>query len=108
MTDTAKPKPTSLRDIAERTGVSAMTVQRAVGAPHLVAEKTRRRILRVMQEVGYVPDRNAASLVSRSSGRGGRGRLGAHWPGAVKPLRNDDGDMLKQRLKACDKAASLA
>ena len=68
MTDTAKPKPTSLRDIAARTGVSVMTVQRAIGAPHLVAEKTRRRILRVMQEVGYVPDRNAASLVSRSSG----------------------------------------
>lgn len=68
MTDTVKPKPTSLRDIAERTGVSVMTVQRAIGAPHLVAEKTRRRILRVMQEVGYVPDRNAASLVSRSSG----------------------------------------
>ena len=61
-------KPTSLRDIAERVGVSVMTVQRAIGAPHLVAEKTRRRILQVMREAGYVPDRNAASLVSRSSG----------------------------------------
>ncbi len=61
-------KPTTLRDIAERTGVSVMTVQRVIGSPHLVAEKTRNRILKVMQDLGYIPNRNASSLVSQSTG----------------------------------------
>ncbi|MBU1375450.1 MAG: LacI family DNA-binding transcriptional regulator [Alphaproteobacteria bacterium] len=57
-----------LKDIAARTGYSVATVQRAIGAPHLLAEETRQRIVKTMEELGYVPDRNAAGLVTNSSG----------------------------------------
>lgn len=57
-----------LKDIAARTGYSVATVQRAIGAPHLLAEETRQRIVSTMEELGYVPDRNAAGLVTNSSG----------------------------------------
>lgn len=57
-----------LKDIAQATGVSIMTVQRVIAAPNLVAKPTRERILKIMQETGYVPDRNAASLVQKTTG----------------------------------------
>ena len=51
---------TSIRQVAERAGVSAMTVSRVMrGQNHKVSEQTRQRILEVVQELDYVPVRAA-------------------------------------------------
>lgn len=53
----------TLRDIAARAGVSAMTVSRALsGRSDLVSAETARRIVRLASELGYVPNLLARSL----------------------------------------------
>ncbi|MBB2176887.1 LacI family DNA-binding transcriptional regulator [Gluconacetobacter johannae] len=60
-------RPT-IMDVSARAGVSRMTVSRALRAPHLVREDTRRAIERAIAELGYVPDRAAEALSTRRSG----------------------------------------
>ncbi|MGH8239705.1 MAG: LacI family DNA-binding transcriptional regulator [Steroidobacteraceae bacterium] len=54
-----------LREIASRTGFSLVTVQRALATPELVADATRERIIKVIDGLGYIPDRNAGALLKR-------------------------------------------
>jgi LacI family transcriptional regulator len=54
-------------DIAKKLGVSPMTVSRALRGGAEVSEKTRRRVLRCAQELGYRPNRWARSLVTRKT-----------------------------------------
>lgn len=58
-------KPT-LKDVAQMAGVSEMTVSRAMRGVADVSEKTRKKISEVAAELGYVPNRIAGSLASRS------------------------------------------
>lgn len=53
----------TVKDIARMTGVSAMTVSRALNEPHLVKEETRQKILKAVEESGYVQNRVAQSLI---------------------------------------------
>lgn len=55
-------------DVAERAGVSQMTVSRAIRTPDKVAPETRARIEAAMAELDYVPDLVAGSLAARKSG----------------------------------------
>jgi LacI family transcriptional regulator, gluconate utilization system Gnt-I transcriptional repressor len=55
-------------DVARLAGVSAMTVSRALKKDGRIAPDTRRRILQVVQQLGYVPDRLAGSFSSQRSG----------------------------------------
>jgi len=54
-----------MSDVAERVGVSAMTVSRALRDDASIAPDTRARIMQAVEEVGYVLDQSARSLVSR-------------------------------------------
>jgi LacI family transcriptional regulator len=54
-------------DIARRLGISAMTVSRALTGNPEVSEKTRQKVLRCAQELGYRPNRWARSLVTRKT-----------------------------------------
>ncbi len=54
----------TLAEVAERAGVSAITVSRVVRLPNLVAPKTRARVESAMRELGYVPNLVAGSLAS--------------------------------------------
>lgn len=56
-----KSAPT-LATIAERVGVSANTVSRALRAPHTVRSEIRKRIDLAMDELNYVPNRLAGGL----------------------------------------------
>jgi len=56
-----------MQDIASLAGVSMMTVSRVVREPERVAAATRRKVLKVMQSAGYVPNRIAGSLASNRS-----------------------------------------
>lgn len=64
---TANRRPT-MSDIARLTGVSAMTVSRALKSDAEVSEETRARIRQVADELGYVTDQTARVL---SQGRTG-------------------------------------
>ena len=46
---------TSLEDIAKIIGVSTATISRCINSPHKVAEPTRKRIQKAVEELGYMP-----------------------------------------------------
>jgi LacI family transcriptional regulator len=52
----------TLRDVANALGVSKATVSLAINRSNLVARKTRDRILKKVEELGYVYNRSAAGL----------------------------------------------
>ncbi len=54
----------TLAQVAERAGVSPITVSRVVRLPDLVAAATRERVEAAMRELGYVPNLVAGSLAS--------------------------------------------
>lgn len=58
-------RPT-LKDISELAGVSEMTASRVLRGKGEASEATRQRVLKAAKEVGYVPNRIAGSLSSRS------------------------------------------
>ena len=58
----------TLKDIAEKAGVSSMTVSRVMnGKTGAVSQATSERIRKIAQEMGYVPNSSARALASRSS-----------------------------------------
>ncbi|MBX9467410.1 MAG: LacI family DNA-binding transcriptional regulator [Rhizobium sp.] len=58
----------TLSDVAQSAGVSAITVSRALRDPEKVSPHLRDTILRVVEEMGYVPDLAARALASKNSG----------------------------------------
>ena len=62
------PRKPTMQDVARLAGVSKMTVSRVLADPGLVAEETRERVQRAVEQLGYVPDRVAGSLSSRRTG----------------------------------------
>ncbi len=57
----------TLKDVAERAGVSYATVSRVLANKPHIREETRQRVLQAVQEIGYRPNRVARSLQSQSS-----------------------------------------
>lgn len=60
-------KPKTLKDVSRASGVSLITVSRALRQPETVQESTREKVLRTIEEIGYVPNLTARSLVSSRS-----------------------------------------
>jgi LacI family transcriptional regulator len=58
--------PVTLKDIAEHTGLSIMTVSRVVRGRPDVSATSRRRVLNAVQRLGYIPNPAARQLVSRT------------------------------------------
>lgn len=63
-----KVQPVTMQEVAQAAGVSRMTVSRALRKEGLVSEKTRERILAVVEKMNYVPDQMAGSLSTKRSG----------------------------------------
>ena len=57
----------TLSAVAERAGVSAITVSRVVRLPELVAPQTRAKVEAAMRELGYVPNQLAGVLAGARS-----------------------------------------
>lgn len=53
------------QDIADRLGISRGTVYRALNDKGRISEETRKKVLKVAEELGYKPNRLAQSLVMR-------------------------------------------
>jgi DNA-binding LacI/PurR family transcriptional regulator len=62
-----KKKPTTIREIARLADVSYQTVSLVINGKPGVSEKTRKRILRLMQELDYHPNRAAQMLTTNRS-----------------------------------------
>jgi LacI family transcriptional regulator len=58
---------TTIRDLAERSGVSVATVSRVLNDYSDVSEKTRRRVLEIARELDYTPSAAARALVLQRS-----------------------------------------
>ena len=56
----------TIHDIAKHAGVSTGTVSRALNGRFGVSDATRDRVLRVVSELGYVPDPDARQLAKGS------------------------------------------
>lgn len=54
--------PVTLQNVAEKAGVSVMTVSRALSGEGYVAEKTRVRVLAAVDELGYSPNLSAKMM----------------------------------------------
>jgi LacI family repressor for deo operon, udp, cdd, tsx, nupC, and nupG len=57
----------TIRDVAERAGVSTATVSRALAAPDRVAEATRVAVFTAIDAIGFTPNASARSLRARST-----------------------------------------
>ncbi|GAA5647631.1 putative LacI family transcriptional regulator [Vibrio proteolyticus NBRC 13287] len=68
MAQANKKTRTTLQDVADQVGVTKMTVSRYMRNPESVAEKTREKIARVIEEMGYIENR-APAMLSKSSSK---------------------------------------
>ena len=62
-----RPRAASIRDVARRAGVSIATVSRAVNRIPTVDPELVKRVRKAVDEVGYVPNTQARTLVSGRS-----------------------------------------
>lgn len=62
---TTRGSPVTLKDIAQHTGLSIMTVSRVVRGRPDVSAVSRRRVLAAVQRLGYIPNPAARQLASR-------------------------------------------
>lgn len=60
-------KTVTLHDVAQYSGVSYQTVSRVINNHSNVAEETRKRVLKSIEELNYRPNRAARSLVTNRS-----------------------------------------
>lgn len=61
-------KPPKMADIAKAAGVSSMTVSRAFRKDASVGKKTREKVLKIAEDMGYVFDNAASTLRSQRTG----------------------------------------
>jgi len=66
-TQLPKDRAPSIRDVARLAGVSYQTVSRVLNNHPSIRETTKARVLRVMAEIQYRPNRAARALVTRHS-----------------------------------------
>ncbi|WP_438864207.1 LacI family DNA-binding transcriptional regulator [Neptunicella sp.] len=57
----------TIKDVARQAGVSVATVSRVANNGPKVGQKTRDKVTKIMQELGYTPNANARALVTQKS-----------------------------------------
>jgi DNA-binding LacI/PurR family transcriptional regulator len=65
--DASGPERVTIKEVAERAGVSRSTTSRALAGTGYVAEPVRQRVRKAAEELGYVVNATARSLKQRSS-----------------------------------------
>ncbi|KXF83438.1 substrate-binding domain-containing protein [Enterovibrio coralii] len=63
-----KKARSTLQDVADKVGVTKMTVSRYMRNPESVAKKTREKIAEAIEEIGYIENR-APAMLSKSSSK---------------------------------------
>ena len=59
----------SIKDVAKEAGVAISTVSKVLNNYPNVSEKTRKKVMDVVDQLGFVPNAMAASLSSKKTGR---------------------------------------
>ncbi|EIE98951.1 LacI family DNA-binding transcriptional regulator [Saccharomonospora glauca] len=93
----------TIRDVAKAAGVSASTVSRALAGSELVDPRTREHVLRVADELGYVPNRAARGLIT-----GRTGNLGLILPDLANPFFPEVVKGVQARAREADYSVFLA
>ncbi|MDN5341999.1 LacI family transcriptional regulator [Oceanotoga sp. DSM 15011] len=57
----------NMKYIAKKAGVSPSTVSRAISNPNMVNEKTRNKILKIVDEYNFIPSSNARALKGKNT-----------------------------------------
>jgi LacI family transcriptional regulator, repressor for deo operon, udp, cdd, tsx, nupC, and nupG len=65
----AEPSSPNIFEVAKRAGVSTATVSRVLSRPDMVSIKTRRRVMKAVELLGYVPNATAKNLRTLRSGK---------------------------------------
>jgi LacI family transcriptional regulator len=81
MPPTKPPPRITIREVASRAGVSAMTVSRVINGNSRVDPETRERVEAIVKELGYVPNRLARGLSKQRTGT-----LGLIVPDVANPF----------------------
>lgn len=68
MKSTRDPFPT-IYDVAQASGLSIATISRALNTPEKVSAATRDKVMRVIEEIGFVPKADARARALQSTGR---------------------------------------
>lgn len=63
----AERRRVTLKDVSAASGVSLITVSRTLRLPESVQEDTRKKVHKAIEDIGYVPNLAARSLVSKRS-----------------------------------------
>jgi DNA-binding LacI/PurR family transcriptional regulator len=63
-----KPSPT-IYDVAELSGLSIATVSRVLNFPERVSEKSRRKVMKAIDQLGFIPKAEARARALESTGR---------------------------------------
>jgi LacI family transcriptional regulator len=92
-----------IRDVARRARVSTATVSRALNRPHSVSTAVRLRVVRAVEELGYVPHAAARALTTRRSQT-----IGAIIPTIDNAIFAKGIQALNRHLEARDYHALLA
>ena len=71
----------TIREVAEKAGVSSTTVSHVINTTRFVSEETRQRVLSAMQELGYRPN-----YLARSLRRGETHTIGLILPDSSNPF----------------------
>lgn len=71
----------SFRDIAKKTGLSISTISRYINSSGYVSKESSERIRKVIEELDYVPNRNAQAIFNKKSGS-----IGLVIPSFVNPF----------------------
>lgn len=82
------PRGATLRDVADRVGVSPRTVSRVVNEEGGFSEATRARVLEAVEDLGYQPNMLARGLITRRSGT--VGLVGVDMTDPFFPAMADD------------------
>lgn len=65
----------TVKDVAKRAGVATSTVSRVINDHHSISPATKKRVRKVMEEMGYVPNKTAQNL-----GKGSANAIGVILP----------------------------
>ena len=84
MTGRTRSKKPTIVDVSEASGVSVATVSRILNGKPDVAEETRTRVLRVMDEIGFAPQSAWRQIRS-----GRTGLIAMHFPQDFNPPSHD-------------------
>ncbi|MDO4595126.1 MAG: LacI family DNA-binding transcriptional regulator [Tissierellia bacterium] len=60
-------KNITLKDVAQRCKVSKATVSRVMSGSDKISERTKKKVLSAVNELGYIPNANAQSLVNKKT-----------------------------------------